>query len=133
MKLFLYFLVNLFFCFILNQQVFSQTKRFVLRVQQPPIEQCITSSINDIVICPIKIFPNPSAGLIKVDFGLRRWNSKVLLQLSSVVGEIVFVAEENPDSSGLTAEYNLSRLPKGLYIMNISSKGISLYKKIVLQ
>ena len=132
MKLFTFFGFSILFCFLLNEQASSQTKRVTLNVKQPPIEQCIVSETNELISKNISIYPNPSEGLINVYFGNVNWGPRVVVQIRSLLGTIVCVFEENPGKGGLIIRYDFTSLPKGLYFLYVLGEDISLNEQIVL-
>ncbi len=63
----------------------------------------------------IRIFPNPSEGILSFNIPQAIQNAKV--KIYSIVGKIVFSEERNLET---TSSYNLKHLNSGLYFVNIS-------------
>jgi hypothetical protein len=125
-------LIPLIFIIIISGNIFSQTKIFLVNVNQPPKEQCIINEISRIVESQLKIFPNPSKGEITISFGEKMRDSKVDIQVFSLDGRILFSSEEYLERSSLQKRIDLSSLSKGIYLMKISGKEFCNNQRIVL-
>lgn len=119
-------------CFLLDQQAFSQIKEFKLTVNQPPIEQCIQTGINQSEIPHLKIFPNPSQGLINIDFTSNIVLSNLKIQICTLDGRLVYLTDKQKSEGTISENIDISELPKGMYLLKLSEDGSCYYDRIVL-
>ena len=77
-----------------------------------------------------KIFPNPSNGLVNVDFN-QPLNKSVTIQVSDILGNIVYTKVANSASKDI--QVDLSDKAKGMYIMRLLTDNSSTSQKIILQ
>lgn len=79
----------------------------------------------------LSIFPNPSSGMIRI----RQASESVYALTFSVLdlsGKVVATMEQ--DGMAGTWSWDLSHLPKGLYLLQLrSAQGVAGYKKIIIQ
>lgn len=74
------------------------------------------------------IYPNPSNGMFYLEsFDLK--NQKVYIEISNMLGQIVYVDEVN---LSVKMEINLTELKKGLYIIMINTGEFEIPKRIVI-
>jgi len=72
-----------------------------------------------------QIYPNPSNGVFKIDFfGVEKYN----LEIYTAVGRRVY---SQPDTQ--QQDYDLSHLPKGVYILRIGTLEKTITKKIIIE
>ena len=89
-------------------------------------EVCISVGIKEIIpFSGVKIIPNPSNGKVSIETGL---STACHLAIYTVQGIKVFEKESFTDGM-----LDLSHLPKGVYILKITTKDDSVAKKIVLR
>jgi PKD repeat protein len=70
------------------------------------------------VLSVIKVAPNPTTGMIFIQYGLES-NSNLYLIIKDVLGQDVFAKEIEVNSSGYD-EIDLTKYPKGIYFVNLS-------------
>lgn len=84
----------------------------------------LSNSTFDSVISKVKLYPNPSTGIVKIDT-----INTLSIVLTDVLGKIVLTANElNKDS-----QLNLSNLQKGIYFAKINDGTTSKIQKIILE
>jgi hypothetical protein len=89
-------------------------------------EACISVGIKEIIpFSGVKIIPNPSNGKVSIETGL---STACHLAIFTMQGIKVFEKESFTDGM-----LDLSHLPKGVYILKITTKDDSVAKKIVLR
>lgn len=85
----------------------------------------ISSSINEIETKNISIYPNPTTGIVDLDFNYQKYSSANIL-VYDMFGKIVFNSDNN-------WRIDLTQLSNGIYTMAISlDQKKPLYQKIVL-
>jgi YD repeat-containing protein len=77
----------------------------------------------------IKIYPNPTKGMLSVDIGNLEKDIMAELILSDVTGRTI---SRQKSGSG-TVYFNLSSKPSGIYILKIIIKGESVTWKVIKQ
>lgn len=86
-------------------------------------------AVHDLTALKIKLYPNPSNGIIHVDltgFG----SNNIELTISDISGKKVLNKSITPSETSLL---DLNHLPKGNYVITINGGGNSFSEKIVLQ
>ena len=78
------------------------------------------------------VFPNPVSNTLYVQFGDLSFKEKVLLEVSSTDGKIIYSKKVSVQSS-TTQEINLNNQIPGIYIIRISNKESEVTKKIVVE
>jgi hypothetical protein len=115
-----------------NQQAFSQLKEFKLSVTQPPKEQCVTSGIDKNKINHIKIFPNPSSGIVNIEFTDITAEGRLTIQINTLDGRLVYFHEKQKSECTNPEKLDISELPKGMYLLKLTEDGNFYYDRIVL-
>ncbi len=85
-----------------------------------------TSSIEELAATKLNVYPNPSNGMMTVNFSDIQINSITVTDLN---GRVVSALEVN----ATTIDANLSELKNGLYIMNVVSEKGAVQKRIAIQ
>ena len=78
------------------------------------------------------IYPNPSQGSFFVALDMNT-NTDGILQISNMLGEVVFEENIAAQSGTLRKSIDLSHLPAGLYLVSLQTEGIRLMKKAIIQ
>ncbi len=71
----------------------------------------------------IRVYPNPTSGKFKVDVGN---NPETVIEIYNAIGEMVFKSDKN------ISEIDLSEKPKGVYFLQLRTKELKSYKKIII-
>lgn len=79
----------------------------------------------------INVYPNPSNGLVKVNFG-ELSSGTYNVRLLNIVGQDVF-NQDVEISAGTVESFNFEGLDKGVYLMNITGNGLNTVRKITLR
>lgn len=79
----------------------------------------------------IAIYPNPSNGNLKLQFGLELLNQKTTIRVIDVLGKLVYESDYTPKTA-LNA-LDLSKLSNGAYYLIIDSEGKKTSKKLIIQ
>lgn len=93
------------------------------------VEDC--SSIEEVIVMGMNIYPNPSNGIVEITADLNTKNSINLILTNSLGQEVYKEAFSNITS--LNQSYNWSYLPKGIYIISLETNNQRTIEKIVLQ
>ncbi len=101
-------------------------------------KEVIITSINEVdVNAGVSIYPNPSAGIITIEFSTSLLNN-ISMELINMVGLNVLSSTDIMNSSGSKKEIDLSDLGNGIYVMNLkytdkgSFNSIQVRKKIII-
>ena len=87
------------------------------------IEENLASSIS--------VYPNPSNGLVKVNFG-ELTNGTYNVRLVNIIGQDVF-SQDVEVAGGNVESFNFEGLDKGVYLLNISGNGVNTVRKVTLR
>lgn len=79
---------------------------------------------------PFRIFPNPSTGLINIEFSQTAQAGENLVEVFNIYGELALL--QHPGKESLL-QINLSEHPKGLYVVRIRTGAQYHVTKLVLQ
>jgi len=95
-------------------------------------EPSFINSTNDQIIANqgVKIYPNPSTGQFEVQINLQ---GKLQFTIMDISGRIVVSENLTSEMGSLNKACDLSREAKGLYLINVRSKGISVTKQIMVK
>ena len=81
----------------------------------------------------LNIFPNPNAGIFRLEVKLQHYDQQVEIYVFDSSGIMVFQSRENPTEEYLEKDMNLSFLPKGRYIINAIGGNTRVGKQFILQ
>ena len=87
------------------------------------------NSIKHAVNKNINIFPNPTKNRINISFGSLKYK-EALVDITDISGKIVL---SNTYQNVLTATIDLTGIPKGIYILNLSVEGNKQNKNICIE
>jgi len=132
MKIYLLKLIALIYLVIITGNIFAQTKKFLVNVNQPPKEQCIVNGIFKIDESLIKIFPNPTHGEITISFAELTFSTKITIQVFSLDGRVLLSYEEFPLKSAFQKRIDLTPLSNGIYLFKVSGKDFLVNERVVL-
>lgn len=85
---------------------------------RPTIDEIISQ---ERVISDLKLYPNPTNGMVKIR-GIAKSYSKIVLQVYSLLGTIVHISNIESNAN----EVDLSELSPGLYILSVLGDGVSI-------
>jgi Leucine-rich repeat (LRR) protein len=98
--------------------------------QRPEIlHVSLTTGINDVIMPEMKIYPNPTSGLIYIESS-KSPPTKTKIEVINLDGKILIQKDWIEDSR---KELNLMHLSKGMYLIRIRSNNNYAFHKIVLQ
>jgi hypothetical protein len=80
----------------------------------------------------VKLFPNPSTGLVKLNINTSE-RGQLLTTVLTNVGQQVYVSENNITSSTQIVDLDLSNLPNGLYYVELKLAEKVKMERIVIQ
>ena len=84
---------------------------------------------NDATPVSFHIFPNPNEGKFTVT--VKEMEQSYDINVYNLIGEMVYHWESN-GSAGEKTEINLSKQPKGIYLVELDTEGRNLIKKVVV-
>ena len=116
----------------LNSGCFAQVKRITLTIQQSSMDRCLHNDIGITTVNQLDVFPNPSDGHFTISFGVAGLGSMVLIQVISLMGEILESYEELPLKFNYQKKLELDTLPSGIYLIKISGDGFSAHERVVI-
>ena len=116
----------------LSSGCFAQVKRITLTIQQSSMDSCLLNNIGIKTVNQLDIFPNPSDGQFTISFDVSELESKVLIQVISLEGEILESYEEFPRKSPYEKKLKLNALPSGIYLIKIAYDGFSENERVVI-
>jgi subtilisin-like proprotein convertase family protein len=85
-------------------------------------------SIEENVLAGLKIYPNPSTGIVNIDLGTTILDDKSIVKLYDVQGRMISTKEMNNSID----QINISNLSNGVYMISIENGTAKTTKKIVL-
>ncbi|MES2862533.1 MAG: S8 family serine peptidase [Bacteroidota bacterium] len=85
-------------------------------------------SIEDNVLSGLKIFPNPTTGILNIDLGTANLDNKSTIKLYDIQGRIISTKEMYSSVDNI----NLSNLSDGVYMITVENGTSKTTKKIVL-
>lgn len=88
-------------------------------------------SIEENLASNVSVYPNPSNGAVKVNFG-ELSNGIYNVRLLNIVGQDVF-SQDVEVTAGTVESFNFENLDKGVYLMNISGNGLNTVRKVTLR
>lgn len=77
----------------------------------------------------IKVFPNPTTEILKID--LKEINENVFIQLFDSAGQMIEQSLNEKEKLGKLKEINFAKSPKGVYLLNITSETFKQTYKII--
>ncbi len=80
----------------------------------------------------VKIYPNPSAGTVKINLQMREDVEKLQVTLTDLFGKQILREQYIRPGSSFTRYYQLDDLPSGIYLMRIESGYQNVIRKIVI-
>lgn len=85
-------------------------------------------SLEENVLSGLKIYPNPTTGIVNIDLGNANLDNKSVVKLYDVQGRIISTKEMNSSVDNI----NISNLSDGVYMITIENGTSKTTKKIVL-
>ena len=89
---------------------------------EPPL------SLEENVLSGLKIYPNPTTGIVNIDLGTASLDNKSIVKLYDIQGRIISTKEMNSSVDNI----NISNLSDGVYLITIENGASKTTKKIVL-
>ena len=105
---------------------------YILKLKQPPIEQCIINGIKNTELGGMKVFPNPSNGNVTLSLDENQRGSPVIVQVLNLDGAVLLNYLDYADGNNSQLSLDLTKFLKGLYIIQDSGKGITHRDKIII-
>lgn len=78
----------------------------------------------------VKVFPNPSTGLVNLEFSTMQEDQEFILNVTNQFGQVVYQDRMNPK---FRRHYDFSFLPKGVYYIQLHGSLKDFIQKLVLQ
>lgn len=91
-----------------------------------------TVGINESLSNNVKVYPNPSAGRFTISLD-QLTSGTMQIQVTNVVGELVFNDTKEVFGGSYTGELNLEKLPNGVYMITIESGKTMGVQRITIQ
>ena len=92
----------------------------------------ITTSINEISLNNLTIYPNPSKDIFNVEFNTST-KQDIDLRVHNVLGEVIFSESLKKFNGEYNRSVDLSQYPNAIYILQLNTKDGILNKKLVLE
>lgn len=77
------------------------------------------------------LFPNPTSGTLLLEYQLNS-NSGTVIRIYNIAGKLLFHKFSNDTAGNYLREIDMSKFPKGSYILNIHTKEFDETKKVIL-
>jgi len=91
-----------------------------------------SENADDLVISSVHIYPNPSKGMMNIEFDVHESNN-LEIYLLDALGNIVSLDKLENYSGFYKSTYQLSNYKKGMYIIKINTGKMVFTRRIVLQ
>jgi hypothetical protein len=102
-------------------------------IANPGVNPCsVTPGFEEHTISKLTVYPNPSNGNFGVNISLTE-NEQVVIRISDVAGRTVYQRNENLKSGNNTISINQANLAKGLYTLEVMSKGQTSAQKLIIE
>ena len=111
---------------------FAQPMRITLNIQQSSMDSCLLNNIGTNTLNQLGVFPNPNDGQFTIFFGEAEVDSKVLIQVISLAGEILKSYEEFSQNTNYQKKLELNTFPCGIYVIKVNCEGFSAKIKVVI-
>jgi len=108
----------------------DHTTGAILNAEKSEID-VLTSTIEEIDMAEINIYPNPATDVVVLDISLKS-ESKVNLQIVNGIGKIVSQEDYGKISGSFTSNYDISSLSEGVYMFKICIDNNWSTKKIIV-
>ncbi|MCR6641172.1 MAG: choice-of-anchor J domain-containing protein [Sporocytophaga sp.] len=92
----------------------------------------ICTGITNSSMAGIKCYPNPSTGIVIVEFEQKN-GVEVLAQIIDSYGQIVIENKQSTQTSSYSQTFDLSNYPKGMYTVSLHSENKITYYKLIVQ
>lgn len=90
----------------------------------------LTTTTKELTVSPIKVFPNPTTGLLSVDLnGLFNQTDDFLVQIINTQGKVVYKEHKQKNSKQFTLD--LSDFPNETYFIHLEGQGLHYVKSLV--
>lgn len=86
----------------------------------PAVTACGAASTTELTLTDAQVFPNPSAGNVSIRFS-NAVSSKVTIEVSNLVGQVVYTSTETTVAGSNAFNLNLADLTDGQYIVKIGN------------
>jgi hypothetical protein len=94
------------------------------------LNNLIETSIDDLQLTKLDIYPNPSNGIVTIDFS-NSANKMINIELININGQVLY--SENFEITNSTKTIDLSSYSNGIYFMLLKSNDSFIKRKIVLE
>ncbi len=88
--------------------------------------------LNDLTEEEIKIFPNPSNGVFRMQFDIKS-NEQINIEVSDISGKLLYREQVSNDQGQYDNTIDLTAYPKGMYVLNVGNGKNVIHKKILVQ
>jgi hypothetical protein len=92
----------------------------------------VCTGINNSSMTGIKCYPNPSTGLVIVEFEQKN-GVDVLAQIIDSQGQVVIQDNQRTQTNNYSQTFDLSNYPKGMYTVSLRSENKITYYKLIIQ
>lgn len=106
----------------------SDTSQNVLMIDTCVV---IAGMQKEVFSAPMRIYPNPSSGIVNVAFSLAQ-NQAVLLQVKNLLGQTLFIERKNVLPGASSWSINTAEMPSGIYFLSIQAGGSQRVEKLII-
>jgi arabinogalactan endo-1,4-beta-galactosidase len=89
------------------------------------------TALEDPIVKSIKIFPNPTRDTFQIDFGLAKYPKA--LELTDLTGKVIKHLKLESTATQQTLAWDVSDLPKKMYVLKIITQDKIMFKRVVLK
>ena len=90
-----------------------------LNVNQPNVENCLTSVTNHPVNDGLSIYPNPTAGVFTIDFDNIMESGNATLVIHNMQGQEIYKEIKNLSGKNNNTQISLVGQPAGIYVLRV--------------
>mgnify|MGYP001444522041 FL=1 len=93
------------------------------------VDTCVLG-LDNFLIFNLNIYPNPTNGIVNLEFS-KALDNNLTIKILNSSGNVIY--DEEVKSGQIKKKFNLSNLAKGIYLLEIETENITKQHKIILQ
>ena len=93
------------------------------------VDTCVLG-LDNFLISNLNIYPNPTNGIVNLEFS-KALDNNLTIKILNSSGNVIY--DEEVKSGQIKKKFNLSNLAKGIYLLEIETENITKQHKIILQ
>jgi pimeloyl-ACP methyl ester carboxylesterase len=89
---------------------------------------CPTTGVNEIENNTVSVWPNPINNEINISFNA---DGAYSIEIADITGKVIMMENKSSATGTITEQIDVSELSNGIYIVELKSSDLSIYKKII--